>query len=231
MELLSFDDTGYGDELLAGVFITIWLAVASFLLALALGVVLGFIALAKNRLLQGFWRTYASIFMGVPSLLVVFLLYFNAPGLVRAVTGLRVDVSPFVAGLTALGIVYAAYVGEAVRGAVLNIPRGQWDAAQALGLRKLPLWWLIILPQVWRLSIPGVTNVWMTTLKDTALVSLVGLTDLVRMADIAAAATQKPFLFYIVAALVFVVFSGLTMVGSERIERWAFRGEKKTKGY
>ena len=230
MELLNFDDTGYGDELLAGVFITIRLALLSFLLALILGVVLGFVALAKNRLLQAFWRTYASVFMGVPSILIVFFLYFNAPGLLKSAFNLRVDVTPFVAGVSALAIVYAAYIGEAVRGAVLNIPRGQWDAANALGLRNLSMWWLVILPQIWRIALPGVTNIWMTTLKDTALVSLVGLTDLVRMADIAAAATQEPFLFYVVAGLVFVVFSGLTMAGSVRLERWAFRGQQKTKG-
>ena len=230
MELLNFDDTGYGDELLAGVFITIRLALLSFLLALILGVVLGFVALAKNRLLQAFWRTYASVFMGVPSILIVFFLYFNAPSLLKSAFNLRVDVTPFVAGVSALAIVYAAYVGEAVRGAVLNIPRGQWDAAHALGLRNLSMWWLVILPQIWRIALPGVTNIWMTTLKDTALVSLVGLTDLVRMADIAAAATQEPFLFYVVAGLVFVVFSGLTMAASVRLERWAFRGQQKTKG-
>tara|TARA_B110000014_G_scaffold158725_1_gene111662 strand:- start:2421 stop:3113 length:693 start_codon:yes stop_codon:yes gene_type:complete len=230
MELLNFDDTGYGDELLAGVFITIRLALLSFLLALILGVVLGFVALAKNRLLQAFWRTYASVFMGVPSILIVFFLYFNAPGLLKSAFNLRVDVTPFVAGVSALAIVYAAYVGEAVRGAVLNIPRGQWDAAHALGLRNLSMWWLVILPQIWRIALPGVTNIWMTTLKDTALVSLVGLTDLVRMADIAAAATQEPFLFYVVAGLVFVVFSGLTMAGTVRLERWAFRGQQKSKG-
>jgi polar amino acid transport system permease protein len=230
MELLNFDDTGYGDELLAGVFITIRLALLSFLLALILGVVLGFVALAKNRLLQAFWRTYASVFMGVPSILIVFFLYFNAPSLLKSAFNLRVDVTPFVAGVSALAIVYAAYIGEAVRGAVLNIPRGQWDAAHALGLKNLSMWWLVILPQIWRIALPGVTNIWMTTLKDTALVSLVGLTDLVRMADIAAAATQEPFLFYVVAGLVFVVFSGLTMAGSVRLERWAFRGQQKTKG-
>ena len=230
MELLNFDDTGYGDELLAGVFITIRLALLSFLLALILGVVLGFVALAKNRLLQAFWRTYASVFMGVPSILIVFFLYFNAPDLLKSAFNLRVDVTPFVAGVSALAIVYAAYIGEAVRGAVLNIPRGQWDAAHALGLKNLSMWWLVILPQIWRIALPGVTNVWMTTLKDTALVSLVGLTDLVRMADIAAAATQEPFLFYVVAGLVFVVFSGLTMAASVRLERWAFRGQQKTKG-
>ena len=230
MELLNFDDTGYGDELLAGVFITIRLALLSFLLALILGVVLGFVALAKNRLLQAFWRTYASVFMGVPSILIVFFLYFNAPSLLKSAFNLRVDVTPFVAGVSALAIVYAAYIGEAVRGAVLNIPRGQWDAAHALGLKNLSMWWLVILPQIWRIALPGGTTIWMTTLKDTALVSLVGLTDLVRMADIAAAATQEPFLFYVVAGLVFVVFSGLTMAGSVRLERWAFRGQQKTKG-
>jgi polar amino acid transport system permease protein len=168
--------------------------------------------------------------MGVPSILIVFFLYFNAPGLLKSAFNLRVDVTPFVAGVSALAIVYAAYIGEAVRGAVLNIPRGQWDVAHALGLKNLSMWWLVILPQIWRIALPGVTNVWMTTLKDTALVSLVGLTDLVRMADIAAAATQEPFLFYVVAGLVFVVFSGLTMAGSVRLERWAFRGQQKTKG-
>ena len=230
MELLNFDDTGYGDELLAGVFITIRLALLSFLLALILGVVLGFVALAKNRLLQAFWRTYASVFMGVPSILIVFFLYFNAPGLLKSAFNLRVDVTPFVAGVSALAILYAAYVGDAVRGAVLNILLGHWDAAHALGLRNLSMWWLVILPQIWRIALPGVTNIWMTTLKDTALVSLVGLTDLVRMADIAAAASQQPFLFYVVAGLVFVVFSGLTMAGTVRLERWAFRGQQKSKG-
>ena len=231
MDVLAFDDTGYGDELLAGAVITLRLAFFSFVAALMLGIVLGTIALSKNRLLQGFWRTYASIMMGIPSILVVFFLYFNAPGLLKSAFNVRVDVTPFLAGLLALSLVYAAYIGEVVRGAVLNIPRGQWDGAHALGLGRFAVWWKVILPQVWRLSIPGITNVWMTTLKDTALVSLVGLTDLVRMADIAAAATQKPFLFYVCAGFVFVVVSGLTSYGTQRIERWAFRGQPKTKGF
>ncbi len=231
MELLSFDDTGYGDELLAGLWITVRLAVSSFALSVLLGVIIGIVALSRSRLVQGGWRAYASIFMGVPSILVVFFIYYNLPVFLKSTFGLRIDVSPFLAGLIALGVVYGAYVAEVVRGAVLNIPQKQFDAAHALGLRKLHMWRFIILPQVLRIALPGLTNIWMTVLKDTALVSLVGLADLVRIADVAAAVTKEPFLFYTVAALVFIVFAGATGVGAERIERRINRGQERTKGF
>ena len=230
MDVLSLDDTGYGDELLAAASITVRLAIYSFALSLALGLVLGFVAMSRNQVLQRIWRAYASVLMGVPSILVVFLIYYNAPLIFKAVIGTRVEVSPFVAGITALGVVYAVYVGEVLRGAVNNIPSGQFDAARSIALRTLPMWWLVVLPQAWRLALPGVTNVWMVLLKDTALISLVGLTDLVRMADVAAAVTKKPFLFYLVAGSAYIIFSGVTMIGAERLERWVNRGQEYSKG-
>jgi polar amino acid transport system permease protein len=230
MEVLSFGDAGYGDEMLIGASVTVQLAIYSFVISLILGQVLGFVALSHNRVLQRIWRAYASIMMGVPSILVVFLLYYNAPLMFRAVLGTRVEVSPFVAGVTALGIVYAVYVGEVLRGAVINIPPGQFEAARSIGLRTLPMWWLVVLPQAWRLALPGVTNVWMVVLKDTALISLVGLTDIVRIADVAAAVTKEPFLFYLVAGFAYIIFSSVTMVGAERFERWVNRGQKYSEG-
>ena len=230
MEILSFDDTGYGDELMAGLLVTVTLAILGFLLALALGIVLGVVALSHNRLMRGFWRIYASIFMGVPTLLIIFFLFYNAPTIVKSITNVYFDVSPFSVGVASLCIVYAAYVGEVVRGAVLNIPAGQFEAARTLGLQKLHLWWFIILPQAWRIALPGTTNVWMALLKDTALVSLVGLTDVVRMANVASGATKLPFLLYAFAGLSFIVFSGMTMFGAERLERWASRGQERAKG-
>jgi len=229
MELLNFDDTGYGDELLAGLSVTVRLAVASFVLSLVLGIIIGLVAISRNRIIQGGWRAYVSLFMGVPSILVVFFVYYNLPVFLKSAFDLRMAVSPFLAGLIALGVVYAAYVAEVVRGAVLNIPQEQFDAARALGLRKLHMWWFVILPLVWRIALPGLTNVWMTVLKDTALVSLVGLNDLVRMADVAAAVTRKPFLFYIVVAVVFVLFAGVTGVGAKKIERRVNRGQEHPK--
>ena len=230
MDILSFDDAGYGDELWAGAVVTVRLAIFSFALSLVLGLVLGFVALSRNRILHRVWRAYASALMGVPSILVVFLLYYNAPLMIQAVIGTRMEVSPFVAGVTALGFVYAVYIGEALRGAVLNIPSGQFDAARALGLRVLPVWWFIVLPQAWRIALPGVTNIWMVVLKDTALISMVGLTDLVRMADVAAAVTKQPFLFYLIAGFAYIIFSGVTMAGAHRLELWVNRGQEYTRG-
>lgn len=229
MGLLSFDDTGYGDELLAGALVTIRLAVFSFLLSLVLGMVLGFIARSRNRVLYRTWRVYASVFMGVPSILVVFFLYYNTPVLVRALFGTRIDFSPLAAGIGALGIVYAAYVGEVLRGAILNIPSGQVDAARAMGLRVLPMWWLVLIPQAWRIALPGIINIWMVLLKETALVSMVGLTDLVRVADVAAAVTKQPFMFYLAAGFGYIIFSSATMVAARRLERWAQRGQPPAK--
>ena len=229
MELLSFDDTGYGDELLAGALVTVRLAVFSFLLSLVLGLVLGFIARSRNPLLYRAWRFYASLFMGVPSILVVFFLYYNAPILIRAVFGTRVDFSPLAAGIAALGIVFAAYVGEVIRGAILNVPSGQVDAARALGLRLLPMWWLVLIPQAWRIASPGIINIWMVLLKETALVSMVGLTDLVRVADVAAAVTKQPFMFYLAAGFGYIILSSATMVAARHLERWTNRGQPPAK--
>ena len=230
MEFLSFDDAGYGDELLAGAWVTVRLAVYSFTLSLVFGLALGFVALSRNRVLHRVWRVYASALMGVPSILVVFLLYYNAPLMIKALIGTRMEVSPFAAGVTALGFVYAVYVGEALRGAVLNIPSGQFDAARAVGLRIVPMWWFIVLPQAWRIALPAVINVWMVLLKDTALISLVGLTDLVRMADVAAAVTKQPFLFYLIAGFAYIIFSAVTMIAAHRLERWVNRGQEYTTG-
>jgi His/Glu/Gln/Arg/opine family amino acid ABC transporter permease subunit len=229
MDLLSLDDQGYGDELLAGVLVTIRLATISFSLCLLWGVALGLVALSRNPLARGFWQTYASIFMGVPTVLIIFFLFYNLPLLIRSVASLNLDLSPFAVGVTGLTIVYAAYIGEVVRGAVLNVPVGQFDAARALGLGGWRLWWFVVLPQAWRLALPGATNVWMALLKDTALVSLIGLTDVVRMAYMASGATKQPFLFYAFSGLTFILFSGVTMFGAERLERWANRGQERTK--
>lgn len=224
MGFLSFGDLGYGDELLAGTAVTLWLAILSSALALAFGVAIGIFATGRNPLRRWLWKSYASVAMGVPTILYVFFIYYNAPIFLKKSFDLRVDVSPFMAGLTALTFVYSAYVAEVVRGAAINVPRGQWEAAQVLGLSRFTIWRLVILPQIWRLSVPGIVNVWMTVLKDTALVSLVGLTDLIRMAEVASAVSKMPFLFFILAAMVFAVLSAATMFGTKHLEAWINRG-------
>ena len=226
--LLSFGDQGYGDELLVGLWLTVRVAVFGYAISLVLGLLVSAFALSSWRAARVFWRVYASVFMGVPSIVVIFILYYNGPALAKMLTepfgGGGLEVSPYVAGIAGLGLVYASYVGEALRGAVGNVPRGQFEAARALALPRLVAWRKIIAPQVLRLALPGLVNVWMVLLKDVALVSLVGLADVIRMADIAAGVTKKPFLFYTVAGLLFIAVATLSTWVAEALERRLQRG-------
>ena len=231
MGVLSFDDTGYGDELLVGASVTVKLAVYSFAFAFFLGLVLSFLPLSRNVVARWSWKALASAMMGVPSILVVFFIYYNASLILEQIFGTSPEITPFIAGMTGLAIVYSVYVGEAIRGAVINTDRGQFDAARALGLPRWKMWFYVILPQVFRLALPGLTNIWMVVLKDTALISMVGLADLVRVADVAAAVTKQPFIFYLFVGFAYIVFSSATMLIARQIEKRLNRGQQLVGGF
>jgi His/Glu/Gln/Arg/opine family amino acid ABC transporter permease subunit len=220
MALLAASEMGYFQQLADGAVITIELAVSGYVLALASGTMVGLVTLSHNRLIQAVWRIYASIIMGVPSLLVIFLFYYGGSTVLSGV----IDITPFAAGLAALVVVYTVYVAELVRGAVRNVPRGQFEASAALAIRPLGIWIHVIMPQATRLALAGLITIWMVVLKDTALVSLAGLNDLVAHAKTAAGATKQPFIYFIVASLFFVVFSAFTLRCSAWLERRFGRG-------
>ncbi|WP_439813874.1 ABC transporter permease [Zavarzinia sp. CC-PAN008] len=234
MGLLAFGDTGYGDELWGGAVITMQLALWGYVLALSLGLVVAIVTQApatrlSGRVIQGVWRVYASIFMGVPSILVMFLFYFGGSAMLQSVLGLvglrnTIDITPFWAGVAGLTLVYGAYIVELLRGAIRNVPKGQFEACSALALSRRSTWLHVILPQVARLALPGLINLWIIVLKDTALVSLVGLNDLVAQAKMAAGTTKLPFLFFTAAALFFVAFSWATLSLSRQLELRLARG-------
>jgi His/Glu/Gln/Arg/opine family amino acid ABC transporter permease subunit len=231
MSLLSFDDTGYGDELLIGASVTVKLAVYSFAFAFFLGLLLSFLPMSRNVVAKWSWKILASTMMGVPSILVVFFIYYNASLVLEQAFGTSPEITPFVAGVAGLAIVYSVYVGEAIRGAVINTDRGQFDAARALGMRSWMMWFYVILPQVFRLALPGLTNIWMVVLKDTALISLIGLSDLVRVADVAAAVTKQPFIFYLFVGFAYIVFSTATMFIARQLEKRVNRGQPLAGGF
>jgi His/Glu/Gln/Arg/opine family amino acid ABC transporter permease subunit len=220
MTLLTDSEIGYFRQLAGGAVITMELAVSGYVLALASGTIVGLLTLSRNRLIQAVWRVYASIIMGVPSLLVIFLFYYGGSSILEGV----IDITPFAAGLSALVVVYTVYVAELVRGAIRNVPRGQFEASAALAIRPMSAWWHVIMPQAVRLALAGLITVWMVVLKDTALVSLAGLNDLVAHAKNAAGASKEPFIFFIAASLFFVVFSAATLRVSARLERRFGRG-------
>jgi His/Glu/Gln/Arg/opine family amino acid ABC transporter permease subunit len=220
MTLLTDSEIGYFRQLAGGAVITMELAVSGYVLALASGTIVGLLTLSRSRLIHAVWRVYASIIMGVPSLLVIFLFYYGGSSILEGV----IDITPFAAGLSALVVVYTVYVAELVRGAIRNVPRGQFEASAALAIRPMSAWWHVIMPQAVRLALAGLITVWMVVLKDTALVSLAGLNDLVAHAKNAAGASKEPFIFFIAASLFFVVFSAATLRVSARLERRFGRG-------
>lgn len=229
-DLLSLGPNGWGDEILAGIWVTLSLAIATLPLGLAIGF---FIALAKNSeeaSLRNAANIYTTIFRGLPELLTLFIIFYGLPLVIRQVQGLFVEdpqlaINSFVAGMIALGVVFSSYASEVFLSAFKGIPQGQYEAGKALGLKRLQTMRLIIIPQLIRLALPGLSNLWLVLLKDTALVSVIGLSDILRQTQIAARVTKEPFLFFGTACLIYLIFSIISSIGLSKIERWTCRGE------
>ncbi len=219
---------GFGPALIAGTWMTIQLALAS----LALGLVLGLLgALAKTSpysALRWLGGTYSTIVRGVPELLWVLLIYFGTISLIRGIGELfgieNLALSPFAAGTIALGLCFGAYATEVFRGALLAIPKGHREAGLALGLGKRRIFTRLILPQMWRLALPGLGNLFMILMKDTALVSVIGLEEIMRRSQIAVTASKEPFTFFLVAAFIYLCLTIVAMIGMHFLEKRAGRG-------
>lgn len=230
LELVSLGPTGWGDEILAGVWVTLSLAIATLPLGLAIGF---FIALAKSSeeaSLRNAANIYTTIFRGLPELLTLFIIFYGLPLVLRQIQGFfvdepRIEINTFVAGMIALGVVFSSYASEVFQSAFKGIPQGQYEAGYALGLRRSTTMRLIIIPQLIRLALPGLSNLWLVLLKDTALVSVIGLSDILRQTQIAARVTKEPFLFFGTACLLYLVFSIISSIGLSGIERWTRKGE------
>jgi His/Glu/Gln/Arg/opine family amino acid ABC transporter permease subunit len=222
MMLLSWGDRGYGDELFFGALVTLEVAVASYLIALVLGTAIAMATLRRKGVAWRLSRIYASAVMGVPPLLVAFILYFSGADLIAGLLGLvgldvKLSMTPRSAGITALSLVYGAYLADLIRSSILAVPRGQFEAAAMLLVPWRQTWTRIVFPQAIRLALPGLTNIWAIILKDTALISLIGLKEVIAEAKLAAGVTKEPFLFYFAAAAFFLAVSVLTVWLAGRI--------------
>jgi len=225
---MIFDLHGFGPALAAGTLMTVKLALS----ALAVGLVLGLLgALAKTspyKPLQWLGGSYSTIVRGVPELLWVLLIYFGTINLIRGLGELfgiaNLALSPFAAGTIALGLCFGAYATEVFRGAILAIPKGHREAGMALGLSKPRIFWRLILPQMWRIALPGLGPADMILMKDTALVSVIGLEELMRRSQIAVTSSKEPFTFFMVAAFIYLGLTILAMIGLHFLEKRASRG-------
>ncbi len=229
LSLLSFGPEGWGYALLSGAWVTISIAIATLPFGLALGLAIALAKRSRSLLLRGFATLYTTVFRGVPELLTLFIIYFGIQILLQklwVLAGLpgRLEMSPFVAGMIALGIVLSAFTAEVWLGALNAIQKGQREAAAALGLTKAQAFRLVVFPQLMRIALPGIGNNWMVLLKETSLVSVITLQDTMFIATRANVVTKEPFLFFGVAALIYLLFSGISAWGIEKLEARTNRG-------
>ncbi|MET0313991.1 MAG: ABC transporter permease subunit [Hansschlegelia sp.] len=233
---LAFGAAGWGDELASGLLLTVELALATLPLGLAIGLGVALLKDSPSRPARALGEAYTTVFRGLPELLTIFLVYYGAPRVIgaaiAAVEGAlgrgpaaeNFEIGGFAAGVIALGLVFGAFSSEVLLGAFRGVPEGQREAAAALGLTRGAAFRLVVLPQVWRLALPGLTNTFLVMLKDTSLVSVIALADLMRQANVAALATKQPFLFYLIACLIYLALSGLAAAGARALEARASRG-------
>ncbi len=232
MELsyLGWGDAGWGDEFARGALMTFAVATCAFLLSLVFGTIFAAFKLSSNLLLRAVADVYTTILRGIPELLVIYLIFFGGGQLLQTIAlGLfgydgYIDLPVFGVGTLCIGLSAGAYSTEVIRGAVLAIPRGQIEAARAIGMNQGQRFWRILVPQSARYALPGLGNVWQFALKDTSLISIVGLVEIMRTAALGSGSTKQPFTFFITAFLIFLVLAWLSQRVFLRAEAWANRG-------
>ena len=226
---LLFGSDGWAPHLLRGATVTILLALCAVGLGFGGGLLLALMRLARSRILRWSCEAYTKFFRGIPDLLALFIVYFGLQVVLNRVTLLlgpawHVELDAFVAGVISLAVVAAAYSSEVWISALRALPTGQTDAAKALGMHAPLAFRLIVLPQLGRLALPGLGNLWTIILKDTSLISTIAVTDLLRASSEAARATMDPILFYGAATVVYLALSVVSGLGQSILERRANRG-------
>jgi len=229
MELLAFGDTGWGDELFFATLMTIAVSVTAMFIGFFFALIFTPLKLSKNKFFNFIANSYTTIIRGVPELLVIYLFFFGGTGAVMYVASIfgyneYIEINAFITGAFAIGIISGAYSTEVFRGAIQSIDKGQFEAAKVLGLSKFGQFFKIILPQTLRLAIPNLSNVWQITLKDTSLISVTGLVEIMRQSYIAAGYTRDPLFFYSFAAILYLLLTFLSMKLINKLEIRYSRG-------
>ncbi|HSI42043.1 MAG TPA: ABC transporter permease [Xanthobacteraceae bacterium] len=236
LKQLSFGPDGWGDEIARGALLTVELALATLPFGLALGLAVALAKDSSSLVLNALGNGFTTVFRGLPELLTLFIVYYGGQILLSRLAGLfvegaTVDVNQFLAGVIALGLVLGAFSSEVFYAALRSVSRGQKEAAAALGLPKWTAFRLVVFPQLWRVALPGISNNWLVLLKDTSLVSVIAINDLMRQTSIAVGVTKQPFFFYFVACMIYLLFSILSSVVFSRAEARANRGYSRAGGH
>ena len=229
MELLAFGDTGWGDELFRATLMTIAVSITAMLIGFIFAAIFTPLKLSKFKFLNLIANIYTTVIRGVPELLVIYLFFFGGSGAIMFVASMfgyneYIEINAFVTGSFAIGIISGAYSTEVFRGAIQSIDKGQFEAAKVLGFSKFKQFYKIVLPQMLRLAIPNLSNVWQITLKDTSLISVTGLVEIMRQSYIAAGSTRDPLFFYSFAAVLYLLLTFISMKLINKLEVKYSRG-------
>jgi len=221
--LSAFSLKGFGPILLQGTWMTVQLSILSLLVSVLLGLLGASAKLSSFSLLRIPAQLYTTLIRGVPDLVLMLLIFYSLQTWLSTLTDTMdwdyIEIDPFAAGVITLGFIYGAYFTETFRGAILAVPRGQLEAATAYGLTRAQRFRFVTFPQMMRFALPGIGNNWMVILKATALVSIIGLADLVKAAQDAGKSTYQLFYFLVLAALIYLLITS----ASNYVLRWLER--------
>ena len=232
LELLVLGDNGWGDEMLRAALVTLMVSLSAMGIGLFISI-FGTLSKLSNKIyVRVLADVYTTIIRGIPELLVIYLLFFGGSNAIMSLAKLfgyygYIELNAFVIGSVAVGAISGAYSTEVMRGAFLAIPKGQIDAAKSVGMNKFLIFTRILIPQVLRYALPGLGNVWQLTLKDTALIMVTGLVEIMRQAHVAAGSTYSPFTFYITAALLYLILTTASNRVFNSAENWANKGVRR----
>lgn len=232
----------YQTVLLQGAWLTVQVALLSLLLAILLGLFGALAKISNSRVLRFIATMYTTIIRGIPDLILMLLIFFGGQMLVNNLSYTineklneyfsnfdanhewysylpdYIDISPYFAGIITIGFIFGAYMAETFRGAILSVEKGQIEAATAYGMSRSKIFFRVTFPQMMRHALPGIGNNWLVLLKTTALVSIIGLQDMVKIAGDASGSTQQPFTFYLAVAFIFLFFTAISSALLKRLE-------------
>ncbi len=222
---------GYLPAILEGLMMTLQVSAASLSIACVFGLLGATAKLSNSQAARWTADIYSTLIRGLPELVLMLIIFYGGQILINRIADAQgwgyIDIPPFAAGVTTIGFIFGAYLTETFRGAILAVPKGQAEAGAAFALTKMQVLFRIVLPQMVRHAIPGFANNWLIMLKASALVSIIGLDDMVNRAGLAAASTREPFTFYMAVALIYLALTSVSIFLLSRLEARFSLGVKK----
>ena len=215
---------GFLPSLIEGAGTTLAVALCSLLIAVVLGMAGALMKLSRSRLLKSAATVYTTVIRGVPDLVLMLLIFYGGQLAINEIApkfGARevIDINPFIAGVATIGFIFGAYLTETFRGAMMAVPPGQREAGIAYGMTPVQVFLRIVFPQMVRFALPGFANNWLVLVKSTALVSVIGLSDMMNRAGLAAGTTREPFTFYLTVAALYLVITTVSVLLLKALEK------------